>query len=49
MCLILSDCRGTAVWIYKSTVRCNKEREIIANFIFILIYCLRDKFVTVHN
>ena len=50
MCLTLSVWpRGTTAWIYKSTLRCNEEREIIFNFGLILIDYLRDKFITVHN
>jgi hypothetical protein len=49
MCLILSGYWITAPWIYKYKSNGYKEKLLTVNPISILIWCLNEKLVTIHN
>jgi hypothetical protein len=51
MCLILNIYQEGAIWTYKykSNMNDHKEELITVKFILILLWCLNDNFVTVHN
>jgi hypothetical protein len=51
MCLILNGYWDRDVWIYKyrSIVNGNKEKVLTVKCILITIWCINDKFVTIHS